>query len=75
MIWAIGLLVFWVVCGILNYGFEVAYFQGEYPKIAQENKVTDRVFAGIGSLAGPCALFANAIFCGFRHGFRHVFRW
>ena len=70
MIWVIGLSVFWVVCGILNYGFEVAYFQGEWPEIAQMHKVEDRVSAIMASLFGPFALFAHAIVCDFRHGFR-----
>jgi hypothetical protein len=63
------LAIAWIICGISNYGFMVAFFQKTFPTCAYEDRVKDRVVAAIGSLAGPIALLSTFITLGqFRKG-------
>lgn len=57
------ILVIWIVSGILTYGLLVGHFQGKYPTLAYDNRISDRVFAFIMCLAGPLGLLAWFIIC------------
>lgn len=52
-------IAIWVICGIINYGFIVGHFQGEYKSLAYKDRITDRVFALMGLLSGPFGLPAT----------------
>ena len=51
-------VICWIVCGIINYGLTVHYYQTKYALIAKDHIVGDRVFAGLVSLVGPVGLVA-----------------
>lgn len=71
--WIVSLLcivVFWVVCGILAYGLNFAYFQKHYPTIAAESYEADKRDSIIISFAGPIGLIVVFCFdCG-KYGFK-----
>lgn len=65
----IGLV--WLASGFLGYGFAVAHFQREFPEMAHESRVSDRLIPAILILLGPINLIASAIHVGFSSKFRH----
>ena len=60
------LIVAWMVCGVAGYGFIVADMQGAFPELAYEDRVKDRIFAGVLALLGPCCLIGSLISADFR---------
>jgi len=52
------LVVFWIICGIIDYGIFFAYFQREYPRISKERYNGDRLNAVFAFFMGPIGLFA-----------------
>lgn len=70
----IGVVIFalWMLCAVGAAGFTFAYFQGEYPSIAQHMRRTNLGMAVvIGVIGGPIALFVTFCFSGFgEHGWR-----
>jgi len=55
--------VFWVACGVLSYGFNFAFYQRRFFRIAQENYRKDQFFCSLASLFGPVSL-ASIVFLG-----------
>ena len=53
--------VIWILCGFIHYGLAVGHNQIEYPIIAEDDKIRDRVFAGFSALFGPIALLTTII--------------
>lgn len=64
----IGYIIFYIICGILSYGFLFAYFQREYPTIAKKKFGRDSVFAHIMALFGPIALLDIFLTGTYKHG-------
>jgi len=61
----------WLLCGILNYGLMFAYWQREFPSLAEDAYEEDRMHSLVSSLAGPCALIACLYHTEFgKHGFK-----
>lgn len=59
----------WVVCGVLAYGINVAYFQRKFPSIAAEKYREDCAMAVLIAAAGPIALWISYFLSGFaEHG-------
>jgi hypothetical protein len=62
MIYIIAIIVIlWIACGILSYGFSLAYFQKQYPILAFKQQSEDIRFAIFSLLFGafsliPCLL-------------------
>lgn len=52
----IVLMVVWAVCGYFAYGFSFAYYQKEYPEIANESRDDDKKYALKFSFLGVVAL-------------------
>ena len=67
MIWLLGVAV-WVLCGVLSYGFGFAYFQREYPRLADMDIIKDRSGALSTCWAGPIALAVDLSMGHYRHG-------
>jgi hypothetical protein len=65
------LIVVWIACAVLNYGICVAYCQRQYPTIAHDHAVNDRVFFAIFSINGPIALIVCGVFIGIWSKFKH----
>ena len=62
--------LFWVGCGIINYGFLFAHFQRKFPTIAPETYKQDRRRCIFASVLGPIGLLATWL-CGFNdYGFK-----
>ena len=60
----------WIICGILNYGATLAWFQREYPLISHKKPSSDILFAAITSIAGPIALIVVTFMSKFfKYGF------
>ena len=70
MIWTIGLVVFWVVCGVIGYGTHLAYFQRQYTAMARECYYMDVIDSCICGILGPVGLLANYVALGFNHGIK-----
>jgi hypothetical protein len=64
----VALIIFWVVCGVLNYGFYVAHFQRKYASIAEETATSDRIYGVIVFFTGPFGLFSIIINGFYKHG-------
>lgn len=59
----------WIICAIPTYGLWVAYFQREWPDLAQDDWLTDRLIGAITSLiGGPIGLIIIPLYTGFRRG-------
>ena len=70
MVWLLLGMLVWVVCGVLSYGLNFAFFQRKFPTLADEEYARDLRFAVITSFLGPVALFANLCACGIKHGLK-----
>ena len=51
--------IIWILCGFIHYGLFVGHNQIEYPTDAEDDKIRDRVFAGVSALFGPIALLTT----------------
>lgn len=69
LILVIGLVI-WIVCGVLAYGFDLAYFQRHWPNLAKKDYLQDRLKAIPTGLLGPFGLALCLVegFC--KYGFR-----
>ena len=66
----VGLAIAWVVCGVLAYGLDFAYFQRKYSPIADECYKKDRRNAVIVGFGGPIALLMTLACGGIEYGFK-----
>lgn len=66
-----ALIVFWLICSVIQYGVWFGFFQREFPTIADKSYHNDKMRAIISALLGPIGLFASFL-CGF---FKHGFKW
>lgn len=75
-----GLVVgfIWGVGSMIGYGAVYAYFQCEYPTIADQGRRGDRMMALFGATLGPIGILALCVFFRwkfqkniFRHGLRY----
>lgn len=64
------ILAFWLGCGVVGYGVTFAYFQGNWPRIAQETRGDTRSLAFFIASFGPIGLAAALIRCGLQYGLR-----
>jgi hypothetical protein len=53
----------WLACGAVAFGLTFAYFQGEYPTVAEKMRCEHYVTAAVFALLGPAGLFV-ALLCG-----------
>lgn len=72
MIYIAAGTVFWVVCGVLSYGADFAYFQRMWPTIAVRDYDKDRRAALIRSVFGPISLMVAVVMSS---GLRSGFKW
>lgn len=69
--WLTILIIFWVICGIIDYGICFAYFQRAYPRVSEERYTEDMLVAILAFFMGPIGLLAS-LFMGF---YKHGFKW
>lgn len=67
---ALILTLLYVICAIACYGLEFAYWQREYPLVAEYDYKKDCLRAVYCSLVWPIALIVMRICCSFKHGFK-----
>lgn len=66
----LAVAAFWAVCSVLSYKATFAYFQKEWPKLAEEDRTTDRTRAWYMVVMGPLGLIVAAWGSSFfKHGF------
>ena len=63
-------LAFWVACGVLAYGYTLAYFQEEFPM--NRDEVGDFYYAASAFLGGPIFLFVIFVDGGTKHGLKWI---
>ena len=68
--WLALYIVIWFVCGFISAGFEFAYFQGEWPEIAEMDLKKDSEQALIALLCGPGALICTLSCRRYKYGWR-----
>jgi len=68
MLW--GIIIFWLACGILSYGFTFAWLQRGYPECAKEDYEWDRRYAIRSGLLGPFGLIANIYMKEHKYGWK-----
>jgi hypothetical protein len=72
MVCILAIVVGWLVSGVFSWGIAFAYFQREYPLLAQEDYRRDLRMCALGSmLGGPASLMSSLTtsrFC--KHGFK-----
>jgi hypothetical protein len=65
------ILTIWVGLGLVSAGWLFAYFQDEWPTIAEETLIMDRFLALVAILFGPIGLVSTGIVTKWgRHGWR-----
>lgn len=64
------IIVFWIVCAVLDYGFSFAFLQREFELIAKEQRYKDMTHCFFWCLGGPLSLVATALTFGFKHGIK-----
>ena len=69
IIWIECLL--WIVCGIISYGFDFAYYQREYSPIAKKDYKEDRIICVFFALLGPINLIEIIIRKNYKHGLKY----
>ena len=75
-IWTIyAIAVIWIICGVFSYGFTFAYFQREWPPIAEQGVREDRWFAFMTSFLGPVMLIIEAFAGQMKHGVMFTPDW
>ncbi len=67
---ALAVLLVWLICGILAYGLTFAYFQRQYPTLAETEYESDFRFALSAGMAGPIGLGVCLLSGDWRHGFK-----
>ena len=66
----IGAAAIYLGCGVLAYKGTFAYFQHEYPGIAEKHRRDDMGIALLLAVLGPVGFFIGAVLLGlFKHGF------
>ncbi len=55
-------IIIWLICGILAFGLDFAYWQRAYPTLAKLNYKRDLFHAFIAFLFGPIGLLTQALF-------------
>lgn len=64
-------LAVWLICGIFNAGVAYAYFQGQYPTIAQKMRGSNAVFALYMGIFGPTGVPVSVFGSKFlKHGWK-----
>lgn len=69
------LIIVWIICGVISYGINFAYYQRKWPSIAQEGYREDMIFCAGISLLGPANLLGSIVLFWHRNGFRHIFMY
>ncbi len=60
-----------LMCSVLAYGITFAYFQGEFPELAEKQRLIDRIFSVVVAVFGPIGLLTTYIWSDFaKHGWR-----
>lgn len=54
-------IIGWIACGLLTYGGTFAYWHGEWPIVAAENRGVARFVAICSGLLGPMGLVINVL--------------
>lgn len=62
--------VFWIACGVLDYGITFAYFQRKYTLIAEKQYHSDRRHSMVMALAGPIGLLSTFATGTYGYGFK-----
>ena len=66
----ISFLIIYIVCGVITYSTHFAFYQREYPSLAERDYKRDRNDAMCAGLTGPIGLRGNATTIGFKHGLK-----
>ena len=69
-LWIILGLVIWFGYGFVAAGWYFAYFQGEYPTLAERDRSTDSQGATIALVFGVAALFSASFMKVYRYGWK-----
>ena len=72
MIVQLLLVGIWIICGIIHYGISLAFYQREWPSIAEETYNRDVSMVFFMSLFGPIALLAALLNKEVGHGIKFV---
>ncbi|KKM43855.1 hypothetical protein LCGC14_1562380 [marine sediment metagenome] len=67
MIW-IAVILFWILCEFVNFGFTFNYFQKEFSLIAAERRKSHRNHAIFQAMTGPIGTLVIAMEGGMKHG-------
>jgi hypothetical protein len=65
------LVIFWMICGIVDYGICFTHFQRAYSRNSEESYSEDMLIAILAFFVGPFGLIAS-LMMGF---YSHVFKW
>lgn len=69
-----AVVVFWVVCSVLSYGFMFGMFQREFPTLAEEDYRRDMIFSAITSIIGGPVMLCGMWYKGWipEHGLKFI---
>lgn len=62
MLIGLSTIIVWIVCGVLHYGLNFAYFQRRFPTLDEDEHKSDKKDALLFSIGGPITLISFIIF-------------
>ena len=65
------IILFWVLCSILVYGFQFAMWQKEFPSLAKEDYKSDKLRSLVISIGGPIILIIMLIEYDCKYGLKY----
>lgn len=64
------ILLIWLICSVLTYGFSFGLFQREFPCLAVKGYKEDMRISLFFALFGPFGLIGLFLAAGFKHGMK-----
>ena len=62
----------WTICGIISYGFDFAYYQRNWPLLAEKDHRHDQILCLTSAMFGPIDLLYILIHKQYRHGLMFI---
>lgn len=65
----LSIILIWIICGVISYGLNFAYYQKEWPNIAEEDYRLHKIMCLLFAIFGPIILIDTLIRKKYKWGF------
>ena len=66
----LSLIMWYIFCGVLAYGFSFGYFQNQFSALAKDDYFVDHVSAFLISIWGPISLLGIIVLKMYKYGLK-----